>query len=93
MTSANPLDFPGYQEKLKRPTKTDLSEAVVTGTAKPDGVQFGVAVMDARFRMGSMGSVVGEKYVELLIMQQNIDYHSYYFLQVVVLGCKRVLFH
>ena len=33
MTSANPLDFPGYQKKLKRPTKTDLSEAVVTGTA------------------------------------------------------------
>ena len=30
MTSRNPLDFPGYQEKLKRPTKTDLSEAVVT---------------------------------------------------------------
>lgn len=28
------------------------------------------------------------KYVELLIMQQNIDYHSYYFLQVVVLGMQ-----
>ena len=66
MTSANPLDFPGYQEKLKRPTKTDLSEAVVTGTAKLDGVQFGVAVMDARFRMGSMGSVVGEKICRII---------------------------
>ena len=62
----NPLDFPGYQEKLKRPTKTDLSEAVVTGTAKLDGVQFGVAVMDARFRMGSMGSVVGEKICRII---------------------------
>ena len=65
MTSRNPLDFPGYQEKLKRPTKTDLSEAVVTGTAKLDGVQFGVA-MDARFRMGSMGSVVGEKICRII---------------------------
>ena len=61
---ANPLDFPGYQEKLKRPTKTDLSEAVVTGTAKLDGVQFGV--VDARFRMGSMGSVVGEKICRII---------------------------
>ena len=51
---------------MKRPTKTDLSEAVVTGTAKPDGVQFGVAVMDARFRMGSMGSVVGEKICRII---------------------------
>ena len=50
---------------MKRPTKTDLSEAVVTGTAKLDGVQFGV-VMDARFRMGSMGSVVGEKICRII---------------------------
>ena len=35
MTSANPLDFPGYQEKIEKDQqKTDLSEAVVTGTAK-----------------------------------------------------------
>ena len=66
MTSANPLDFPGYQEKIEKTNKTDLSEAVVTGTAKLDGVQFGVAVMDARFRMGSMGSVVGEKICRII---------------------------
>lgn len=67
MTSANPLDFPGYQEKIEKDQqKTDLSEAVVTGTAKLDGVQFGVAVMDARFRMGSMGSVVGEKICRII---------------------------
>ena len=30
--------------------------------------------MDSRFRMGSMGSVVGEKYVALLIIVLNIDY-------------------
>lgn len=54
------------RKNWKRPTKTDLSEAVVTGTAKLDGVQFGVAVMDARFRMGSMGSVVGEKICRII---------------------------
>ena len=93
MTSANPLDFPGYQEKLKRPTKTDLSEAVVTGTAKLDGVQFGVAVMDARFRMGSMGSVVGEKICRI------IDYATEHRLPFILFSAsggarmQEVLFH
>ena len=62
MTSANPLDFPGYIEKVEKDQqKTGLNEAVVTGTSELDGIKYGVAVMDARFRMGSMGSVVGEK--------------------------------
>ncbi|MFU0761488.1 acetyl-CoA carboxylase, carboxyltransferase subunit beta [Staphylococcus pasteuri] len=67
MTSANPLDFPGYIEKIEKDQKkTDLNEAVVTGTAELDGVKYGVAVMDARFRMGSMGSVVGEKICRII---------------------------
>lgn len=62
MTSANPLNFPGYEEKLEKDqTKTGLNEAVVTGTATLNGIRFGVGVMDSRFRMGSIGSVVGEK--------------------------------
>ncbi|MHD0397473.1 acetyl-CoA carboxylase, carboxyltransferase subunit beta [Staphylococcus simulans] len=67
MTSANPLDFPGYEEKIQKDQdKTDLKEAVVTGTAELDGIKYGVAVMDARFRMGSMGSVVGEKICRII---------------------------
>lgn len=67
MTSANPLDFPGYEEKIQKDqSKTDLNEAVVTGTAKSDGTKYGVAVMDSRFRMGSMGSVVGEKICRII---------------------------
>ncbi|SUM33528.1 acetyl-CoA carboxylase subunit beta [Staphylococcus gallinarum] len=67
MTSANPLDFPSYEEKIQKTNKkTELNEAVVTGTAKLDGVAYGVAVMDARFRMGSMGSVVGEKICRII---------------------------
>lgn len=62
MTSANPLNFPSYEEKVEKDqAKTGLNEAVVTGTAKINGIEFGVGVMDSRFRMGSMGSVVGEK--------------------------------
>ena len=59
MTSSNPLDFPGYQERWKK-IKTGLNEAIVTGTAELDSVKYGIAVMDSRFRMGSMGSVVGK---------------------------------
>ncbi|AYU55463.1 acetyl-CoA carboxylase, carboxyltransferase subunit beta [Staphylococcus debuckii] len=67
MTSANPLDFPGYEEKIKKDQeKTGLDEAVVTGTAELGGIPYGVAVMDARFRMGSMGSVVGEKICRII---------------------------
>src|SRR5699024_11731658 len=54
MTSANPLDFPSYEEKIQKDQqKTELNEAVVTGTAHLEGIEFGVSVMDARFRMGS----------------------------------------
>ncbi|WP_053218928.1 acetyl-CoA carboxylase, carboxyltransferase subunit beta [Virgibacillus senegalensis] len=62
LISANPLQFPGYEDKLEKDRqKTDLNEAVVTGAGTIDGHRASVAVMDARFRMGSMGSVVGEK--------------------------------
>ncbi|UOR11943.1 acetyl-CoA carboxylase, carboxyltransferase subunit beta [Halobacillus amylolyticus] len=62
MISNNPLNFPDYEEKLEKDRKkSDLNEAVVTGKASLNGLHTAVAVMDSRFRMGSMGSVVGEK--------------------------------
>ncbi len=62
LTSANPLRFPDYEDKLEKDRKkTELNEAVVTGAGEIDGKKASVAVMDSRFRMGSMGSVVGEK--------------------------------
>ncbi|GAA3320595.1 hypothetical protein GCM10020331_032220 [Ectobacillus funiculus] len=62
MISANPLQFEGYEEKLEGDRKrTKLNEAVVTGEGTIDEMLVVVAVMDSRFRMGSMGSVVGEK--------------------------------
>jgi acetyl-CoA carboxylase carboxyl transferase subunit beta len=62
MVSTNPLDFPDYIEKLEKDReKSQLNEAVVTGTGKINGLDAVIAVMDSRFRMGSMGSVVGEK--------------------------------
>ncbi|GGA81967.1 acetyl-CoA carboxylase, carboxyltransferase subunit beta [Ornithinibacillus halotolerans] len=62
MITSNPLDFPEYEGKLEKDRKkTGLNEAVVTGMGNIDGHPTALAVMDARFRMGSMGSVVGEK--------------------------------
>jgi len=62
MITSNPLDFPEYEGKLEKDRKkTGLNEAVVTGFGNIDGHATAFAVMDARFRMGSMGSVVGEK--------------------------------
>lgn len=62
MISSNPLSFPGYEEKVKSDQeKTNINEAVVTGMAKINGYPFVIGVMDSRFRMGSMGSVVGHK--------------------------------
>lgn len=58
----NPLGFPGYAEKIRSDSeKTGLNEAVLTGTGKLDNQEIVVAIMDSHFRMGSMGSVVGEK--------------------------------
>lgn len=62
LASVNPLGFPDYLEKLdKDRQKTDLNEAVLTGSGKVNGNEIVLAIMDSRFRMGSMGSVVGEK--------------------------------
>lgn len=58
----NPLNFPGYEEKLLLlRKKTGLNEAVVTATGKIHGKKAVFAVMDSRFMMASMGAVVGEK--------------------------------
>ena len=58
----NPLDFPEYDNKLSEmEKKTDMPEAVVTGTCKIDGHKAVICVMDSRFMMASMGMAVGEK--------------------------------
>ncbi|WP_018662516.1 acetyl-CoA carboxylase, carboxyltransferase subunit beta [Heyndrickxia acidiproducens] len=62
LISKNPLEFPGYLEKLEKDReKTNLNEAVLTGKGDLLAQPIILAVMDAKFRMGSMGSVVGEK--------------------------------
>ena len=58
----NPLDFPGYDEKIDfLQKKTGLNEAVVVASGKINETKVITCVMDSRFLMGSMSSVVGDK--------------------------------
>ncbi|WP_339228372.1 acetyl-CoA carboxylase, carboxyltransferase subunit beta [Oceanobacillus sp. FSL K6-2867] len=62
LTSGNPLDFPGYEVKIaKDREKTALNEGVVTGKGMIADNAVAFAVMDSSFRMGSLGSAMGEK--------------------------------
>lgn len=62
LESQNPLDFPGYEEKVKAAKeKTGLHEAVTVGRCKIYGEDTVLGICDARFMMSSMGHVVGEK--------------------------------
>ena len=67
MISADPLDFKGpktYKDKLAQDQQaTGLKEAAITGEALLDNKKIIIAVTDSRFIMGSMGSVVGERFV------------------------------
>ena len=72
LTTVDILDFKGvktYKQKLKEDQeKTGLTEACVVGRAKLDNREVAFGVTDARFIMGSMGSVVGEKITRLIEM-------------------------
>ena len=62
MTAGNPLGFPGYEEKVRAlQERTGLTEAVVTGKGRINGMETVIGVCDGRFMMASMGEAVGEK--------------------------------
>lgn len=60
--SGNPLQFPGYEEKLSDVReKTGLKEGVTVGEGRIYGEKVCLGICDSRFLMGSMGQAVGEK--------------------------------
>ena len=62
MRSCNPIGFPGYEKKqMVLRANTGLTDAIITGDCRIGGIPVTLAVMDPRYMMGSMGSVVGEK--------------------------------
>jgi acetyl-CoA carboxylase carboxyl transferase beta subunit len=69
LRSADPLEFTDtrpYPERLSAAEEaTGLLDAVLVGTASIGGQRVALAVMDFTFLGGSMGSVVGEKWVRV----------------------------
>lgn len=62
LETENLLEYPGYEEKIANlQEKTKLHEAVTVGKCMVNGLETVLGVCDARFLMGSMGYVVGEK--------------------------------
>lgn len=66
MAAADPLQFPGYEQKLQSARlDSALPEAVLCGFGRIGGYETGVFAMEPYFMMGSMGTTVGEKITRL----------------------------
>ncbi len=65
--AANPLEFPGYEEKVEKGRKkTGLQDAIQAGICTIGGKRTALAVTDFDFMGGSMGSVIGEEIARLI---------------------------
>jgi acetyl-CoA carboxylase carboxyl transferase subunit beta len=64
LESLDPLNFPEYREKIKQSSKrTGLKDAALAGVGNLKGRRVVLFLTDFHFMGGSMGSVVGEKFV------------------------------
>ena len=63
-----------YADKIEATkTKTNINEAVITGTGKINGIKVVIAIMDFRFLGGSLGSATGEK----ILQASNYAYENH----------------
>ncbi|MCL2323327.1 MAG: acetyl-CoA carboxylase carboxyl transferase subunit beta, partial [Oscillospiraceae bacterium] len=80
LKTANPLNFPGYEEKIKYLTESlNMHEAVITGEGTIDNNRCVICAMDNHFLMGSMGSVVGDK------ITKSIEYATKKALPIIII--------
>ena len=64
ISSGNPLNFPGFDKKIKASVaKTGRKSAMITFDAKVMGVDIVVAMLYSDFRNGTVGAAEGEKFV------------------------------
>lgn len=81
--SQDPLDFPGYKEKLAlAKEKTGLMESAVTATGKIGKQKVVCIVLDSRFFMGSMSDAVGEK------VTRGIEYATKHHLPLIIFAAS-----
>lgn len=75
MVSMDPLEFPGYKEKLQQQMEsTGFRDAVLTGEGTIGGFPVVVAAMSFEFFAGSLGSVVGEKVTRAIEIATQKNY-------------------
>ena len=75
LKTENPLNFPEYEEKVAATQeKTGLNEGVTMGSCTINGEKTVLGVIDARFMMGSMGHVVGERITRAMERQRNRNF-------------------
>jgi acetyl-CoA carboxylase carboxyl transferase subunit beta len=75
MVSEDPLEFPGYTDKLmKAMENTGLRDGVITGEGTIGGFPAVVAVITFDFMGGTLGSVVGEKITRAIETAQQKKY-------------------
>lgn len=67
LMSSNPIGFDGYEDKLAElKNKTNRNDAIITGEGTIGGNRCAIALMDNSFMMGSMGTVVGERFTRIV---------------------------
>ena len=67
LISTDPLQFPGYSDKLDQARRrTGMGEGVVTALGRIGGCRVAVGALDSRFLMGSMSAALGEKVTRLV---------------------------
>lgn len=65
--SADPLNFPGYPDKLTQAKqRCGEDESVITGMGTLSGMPLAVFAMEPEFMMGSLGSAAGERIASLI---------------------------
>lgn len=83
MSTEDPLRFPGYRNKIKDIQRDNGNkDAVITGVCTIGGHKTVLSVMDSTFMMGSMGTVVGEKFT------QAVEYAMSNKLPLVSVACS-----
>lgn len=83
MIGKNPLNFKGYDEKIKGyQRKSNITEGVVTGEGNIADRKVVICVMDSNFMMGSMGTAVGEK------ITRAIEYATKNRLPLIIFTCS-----
>ena len=85
----NPLNFPGYMEKLAATKeKTGLDEAVVTGVATIKGQKTALAIMDSNFIM-AWELLLVRKSLNSLNMRLRKNFQLLFLQHLVGPVCKR----